>query len=305
MDFDFLENAAWYGRLQFEPTALTQSMPEPRGHWLCIGRGCRYDCSFCGGGRQSHKLFAWRNGFVLRSAEKAAQDIQRLADKGIDQVSLNLDPAILPSEYWRALFAQLRGLGVRIGINNELFQLPSREFVEDFCETAEVARSELALSLLTGSEKVRRLNGKHYSNQKLFEIVDLMKEKQVPLYVYFSFNLPGEDEKAFRQTLRVAQRIRRDYPPNLLKMINMAHTLDPCSPMSRKPQRYTIDVGLRSFKDYYKYCEQTLAIQAGEGPWKVRGFAYRKDRSLQKMVRQWNEFCAEQPSSCFRVPESW
>jgi len=152
---------------------------------------------------------------------------------------------------------------------------------------------------------VRRLNGKHNSNQKLFEIVDLMKEKQVPLYVYFSFNLPGEDEKAFRQTLRVAQRIRRDYPPNLLKMINMAHTLDPCSPMSRKPQRYTIDVGLRSFRDHYKYCEQTLAIEAGEGPWKVRGFAYRKDRSLQKMVRQWNEFCVEQPSSCFRVPESW
>ncbi|NIV34558.1 MAG: hypothetical protein GWN58_35385, partial [Anaerolineae bacterium] len=59
------------------------------------------------------------------------------------------------------------------------------------------------LSLLTGSEKVRRLNGKHYNNQKLFEIVDLMKEKQVPLYVYFSFNLPGEDDKAFRQTLRV------------------------------------------------------------------------------------------------------
>ncbi|NIV34559.1 MAG: hypothetical protein GWN58_35390, partial [Anaerolineae bacterium] len=59
------------------------------------------------------------------------------------------------------------------------------------------------------------------------------------------------------------------------------------------------------FKDYYRYCEQTLAIQAGEGPWKVRGFGYRKDRSLQKMVRQWNEFCAEQPSSCFKVPESW
>ena len=280
-------------------------MPEPRGHWLCIGRGCRYDCSFCGGGRQSHKLFAGRTGLVLRSAEKAAEDIQRLAKKGIDQVSLNLDPAILSPEYWRALFATMRRLGVQIGINNEHFQLPSREFVEDFCETADIGRSELALSLLTGSEKVRRLNGKQYSNQKLFEILEVMKEKRVPLYVYFSFNLPGEAGKAFRQTLRVARRIRSVYPPDLLKMINMAHTLDPCSPMSREPRRYAIDIGLRNFKDYYKYCEQTLAIQAGEGPWKVRGFDYHKDRSLQKMVRQWNEFCAEHPSSCFRVPESW
>ena len=305
VDLDFLDHADWYGRLQFEPTTLTQSMSEPRGHWLCIGRGCRYDCSFCGGGRQSHKLFAGRNGFVLRSAEKVAQDIQRLAKKGIDQVSLNLDPAILPPEYWRALFAQMRRLGVRIGINNELFQLPSREFVEDFCETADIGRSELALSLLTGSEEVRRLNGKQYSNQNLFAVLDVMVEKEVPLYVYYSFNLPGEDEKAFRQTLSVAQRIGRSYPPHLLKMINMAHTLDPCSPMSRKPRRYAIEIGLRSFKDYYEYCQQTLAIQAGEGPWKVRGFAYRKDRSLQKMVRLWNEFCAKQPSSCFQVPESW
>ena len=146
----------------------------------------------------------------------------------------------------------------------------------------------LALSLFTGSEKVRRLNGKHYTNEKLFAILDVMKEKQVPLYVYFSFNLPGENESAFRHILRVAQRIRRSYPPHLLKMINMAHTLDPCSPMSRKPQRYAINIGLRSFKDYYEYCKQTLAIQAGEGPWKVRGFAHRKDRSLQKMVRRWN-----------------
>jgi radical SAM superfamily enzyme YgiQ (UPF0313 family) len=305
VDLDFLEHADWYGRLQFEPTSLTQSLSEPRGHWLCIGRGCRFDCSFCGGGRQSHVLFADRTGFVLRSAEKVAHDIQQLARKGIDQVSLNLDPAILRPEYWRALFAQMRRLGVRIGINNELFQLPSREFVEDFCETVDIDRSELALSLLSGSEKVRRLNGKHYSNEKLFETLEVMKNRQVPLYVYYSFNLPGEDEKAFRQTLQVAGRIRSVYPSHLLKMINMAHTLDPCSPMSRKPRRYAISIGLRSFMDYHEYCQQTLAIQAGEGPWKVRGFDYRKDRSLEEMVRQWNEFCAQQPSSCFRVPESW
>jgi hypothetical protein len=62
---------------------------------------------------------------------------------------------------------------------------------------------------------------------------------------------------------------------------------------------------LRSFQDYYEYCKQTLAIRAGEGPWKIRGYASYKEPSLAKMVGQWNEFCAEQPSSCFRIPESW
>ena len=201
-----------------EPTALTQSLPNPRGYWLCIGRGCRYDCSFCGGGRQSHKLFAGRNGFVLRSAEKAAQDCQRLAMNGIDQVSLNLDPAILPPEYWRGLFAQMRRLGVRIGINNEHFQLPSNEFIEDFVHTADISRSELALSPLSGSEQVRRLNGKSYSNRSLYRLLYSLKEAQVPLYVFFSLNLPGENEKTFRYTLNVARRIARYYPSHLLKI---------------------------------------------------------------------------------------
>ena len=124
VDLGFLEHAPWYGRLQFEPTGLTQSLPDPRGHWLCIGRGCRYDCSFCGGGRQSHEIFAGRNGFVLRSPEKVAQDIQRLAQMGTDQVSLNLDPAILllsigasylpRCEAWRADWHQQRTLSTSL-----------------------------------------------------------------------------------------------------------------------------------------------------------------------------------------------
>jgi radical SAM superfamily enzyme YgiQ (UPF0313 family) len=305
VDINFLEHFRWYGRLQFMPTSLTQSLPEPRGHWLCIGRGCKYDCSFCGGGRKSHELFACRSGLVMCSPEKAAENIERLAKQGIDQVSLNIDPAIISPEYWRTLFATMRKLGVQIGINNEHFQLPTREFVDDFCATVDVARSELALSLLSGSEKVRRLNGKEYSNQEVYEILEVMKEREVPVYIYFSFNLPGETIKSFRQTIRLARRIRQIYPTHLLKIINMAHTLDPCSPMSRDPQRYSIDINLHSFKDYYEYCQETLAIQAGEGPWKVRGFSDRKSRALETMVRQWNDFCAEKPAAIFRVPESW
>ena len=86
VDLDFLVHASWYGRLQFEPTTLTQSMSEPVGHWLCIGRGCRFDCSFCGGGvcltrslpaatglccdpprRQPRTFTAWRRRASTRS----------------------------------------------------------------------------------------------------------------------------------------------------------------------------------------------------------------------------------------------
>jgi radical SAM superfamily enzyme YgiQ (UPF0313 family) len=310
VDLDFLEHADWYGTLQFEATNLTLSMDNPRGHWLCLGRGCIFDCSFCGGGQKSHQIFAGRDTITLRSVDQVVEDIARLAGRGVDQVSLGLDPAILGPKYWKPLFAQLRRRGVRIGINNEHFQLPTQEFVRDFVQTADISRSELAFSPLSGSEKARQLNGKFYSNQQLNRILSLLKEYQVPLFIYFSLNLPGEDEKAFRRTLDVARRIGRYYPPHLLKIINMMHTLDPCSPMSREPDRFAIQVEMHSFKDYYDYCRTTLAARPGATPGEARGFTMKgrrggQDRSLERMVRQWNEFCTGQPFTCIPVPQTW
>ncbi len=308
VNLDFLEHADWYGTLQFEPTNLTRTMNGLRGHWLCIGRGCIFDCSFCGGGKESHRLLAGREQIALRSAEKVVEDVAQLARQGIDQVAFNLDPAIFEETYWRTLFAELRQRNVRIGVYNEHFQLPSQEFVRDFARTVDVSRSEVALTLLSGSEKVRRINGKYFSNKHLYPVLAALAEAGMPLYVYFSLNLPGEDERSFRETLRVAREIGQSYPPHLLKMINQVHTIDPCCPMSREPGRFSIQVSLRSFKDYYTYCQKTLEFRPDEvSPSRERGFTSRArpDSCLESMIRQWNAFCSQQSFLCFRVPQSW
>ncbi|MGQ9500760.1 MAG: B12-binding domain-containing radical SAM protein [Anaerolineae bacterium] len=308
VDLEFLEHADWYGILQFEPTNLTRTLSGLRGHWLCIGRGCLFDCPFCGGGKESQRLLAGREQVTLRAVGRVVEDIARLAHKGIDQVAFNLDPAIFEEAYWRALFAGLRQRNVYIGIYNEHFQLPSLEFVRDFAETADISRSEIALTLLSGSERVRRSNGKYFSNRRLYPVLSALAQAGIPLYVYFSFNLPGEDERSFRETLRLAREIAQIYPPHLLKMINQAHTIDPCCPISREPGRFSVQVTLRSFKDYYVYCEKTLAFGPDEvPPWRERGFTWRArpNEALESMIQRWNEFCSRQSFLCFRVPQSW
>ena len=307
VDVDFLEHADWYRKFQFVRTGLTPAKAEHQGHWLCLGRGCLFDCSFCGGGRESHRIFAARRNIVLRSAEKVAEDMQRLEEKGVGQVSLTLDPAILGREYWQSLFAQLRRRKVRIGIYNEHFQLPSRGFITDFIRTADISRSELVFSPLCGSEKVRRLNGKPYSNQQLYRLLSLLKDAQVPVHVFFSLNLPGENEETFQSTLDMARRIASYYPSHLLKMENSVHTLDPCSPMSRDPSRFSIDVQMQSFMDYYDYCRTTQATRQGTPLESHRGFTPGRGqtRSLERMASQWNEFCAGQKPNCFPIRRVW
>jgi len=306
VDTDFLEHRDSYASMQYSGAGIIRDASR-QGHWLSIGRGCVFDCSFCGGGRAAHNQFAARKGLILRSVERVIEDIEGLQNRSIHQVSFSLDPAIVGPEYWRPLFEGLQQRGVRIGLYNEFFQLPSDEFLQLFTETADLSHSEVAITLLSGDEKLRRVNGKFFSNRRLFQVLSWLRRYQIPIFLYFSANLPGETERSFRHTIRLARQIVRYYPGELLRMHNMCHTLDPLSPMSLVADRYGIKLEMHSFMDYYYYCQRTAYARrdVARGSW--RGFrdANRRQGEVEAMARQWDEFCAEQESRCYRVPWGW
>lgn len=277
------------------------------GHWVTVGRGCCFNCPFCGGGREAHAALAGRQGIVERSPSVVAEEIERLGELGVKQVSFNLDPAIMGESYWSSLFGELRRRKLKIGLYDELFQLPERAFFDAFMEVAEPQYSELVISPLSGAEEVRRLNGKQFSNQRLLEALTYLKQQQMPVFVYFSLNLPGENDRTFRQTLRLAEEISRLYPPHLLRMANMLHTIDPYSPMSRDPTAYRIKVEFKSFLDYYRYCRETPAARSNTplGAWRGYDVENKAMRSLESMARQWDEFCRRQRAQCMPVPRIW
>ena len=51
VNLDFLKNHRLYYKYQSVEFDVITS------HWLCLGRGCKIDCSFCGGGKNAHKIF--------------------------------------------------------------------------------------------------------------------------------------------------------------------------------------------------------------------------------------------------------
>jgi len=306
VDTDFLEHRDAYASMQYSGAGIIRD-DSRRGHWLSIGRGCEFDCSFCGGGRAAQNRFAARQGLILRSVQRVIEDIERLQTRSIHQVSLSLDPAIVGAAYWRPLFEGLQQRKIRIGLYNEFFQLPSDDFLRLFTETADLSHSEVAVTLLSGDERVRRLNGKFFSNRRLFQVLGWLRRYEIPVFVYFSTNLPGETGDTFRHTIRLARQIVRYYPKELLRMHNMCHTLDPLSPMSLTPAEYGISADMHSFIDYYHYCQRTAFARrdVARGTW--RGFkdANRREADVEAMARQWDDFCAEQGFRCYRVPWGW
>ena len=297
-----------YAGLQYSGAGLAVLHdPQFRAHWLAVGRGCIFDCAYCGGSRRSHQEVVGRDGYVLRSPERVVEDIQRLQARGFHQVALSLDLASLEPAWWRAFFRLMREREVRIGLYNEFFQLPPKEFVELLAQGADLAHTEVAISPLSGTEIVRRLNGKSFTNQRLLRTLRTLKRHGVPVYVYFSLNLPGETPQAFKHTLELAEQIARLYRPELLRMLNSCHTLDPASPMYREPEKYGIQAHYHSFHDYYTYCRgtgwQPRFVTRGEH----RGFEMkgRPAQALEEMARRWDAFAAEQPCRCYPVPRGW
>jgi radical SAM superfamily enzyme YgiQ (UPF0313 family) len=278
-----------------------------RGRWLLTARGCKYHCSYCGGSKESHKLLAGRSGIIVRSPEKVVDDLAMLQEMGVHQASMSYDIAELGEEYWRTLFSGMRQRKIKIGLYNEFFQIPSPAFIDDLAHSADLTHSCVAVSALSGTERVRRLNGKHYSNAQLFEILDALQRHQFYIFVYFSLNLPGETTKSFENTLHLAQNIYQFYPKQRLKMLNTVHTIDPVSPMNMYADKFGVVATMKTFGDFYEYCRLTQRADPAARTGLHRGFHFNDPnaQSLETMADAWDQARVGREISWWPIPPSW
>ena len=301
VDLSFLQHGEQYYRYQ------STDFNKLTGHWLCIARGCNFNCSFCGGSRAAQGIVAGRSGMVVRTPRRVAEEMEALYQAGVQQVALSHDPAVLGRDYWRRLFDEMKARGLRIGLYVEHFQVPTPEYISAFAEAVVPSQSQVALSPLSGHERVRLLNGKAFTNQAFFAALAAFRTYRIPVFVYFSLNLPGEDEKTMEQTLAMARRIHDQYPKRLLQMANMCHTIDPACPMSQNPGRYGIRVQMQTFLDYYEYCRLTAVARPEARTGLLRGFVENPagSRSIARMADRWDALCARLGEGCHRVPSAW
>ncbi len=312
VDLSFLEHGKEYGIHEYIVTDIEKSrqalVTKPfLGRWLTTARGCKYECAYCGGCKSAHQVLAGRNGIVTRSPEKVVEDMVRLEQAGYVQASLTYDIAELGKDYWKTLFSQMRSRRLKIGLYNEFFQMPSEEFIEDLCMTVTHEHSCVAVSPLSGDERVRRLNGKHFSNAQLFDLLEQLQRQRMYLFVYFSLNLPGETTQTFLETVELAREIFYFYPNSLLKIINSVHTIDPLSPMNERSDQYGVQSSMKSFMDFYRYCEATQEQNPDSRFGLHRGFdlSLPETRSLPTMVELWDREREGKETSWWPIPPSW
>jgi radical SAM superfamily enzyme YgiQ (UPF0313 family) len=311
-DIDFIQHHREYYVHEYIVTDLSRARQALEtspftGRWVTTARGCKFNCSYCGGGRSAHKILAGRVGIIPRSAPVVVDELCRLSELGVIQASLAYDIAEMGEDYWLSFFAAMRQKNLKIGLYNEFFQLPSVSFVKEFAAHCDKEHSCVALSPLSGNEHVRRLNGKHYSNEAFFDLLDELARQKLYLFVYFSLNLPGETRETFEETLDFAREIYEFYPSPLLKMLNTVHTLDPLSPMNVHADKFGIQAGMSTFMDYYTYCRDTGNLDPASKTGLNRGFDMpgRTQLDLEAMVKAWDRDRLGREISWWPVPSGW
>ena len=261
-DFSLLRHASTYIASFGFPLALSKEYrrDEHQQHQtmgrtffpLCVGRGCPTVCTYCAGNR---KTLAWCNGrnrILWRSQDRVLDDVRRALDAGYRTMSLCFDPAPKQDAYWVELFERIRREKLPADFYFECWGLPTRAFLEAFAKAFPSPDSYLAYSPDTGSEAVRKRNkGFYYSNDALRRAVRDAEGLDVPLDIFFSIALPGENLAEARKTRDLITEFRNEYN-NLRRLMTWSVQLEPGSPQYETPEAFNMVTDRHSFMDFYQ-----------------------------------------------------
>ena len=218
--------------------------------WLCIGRGCSVNCSYCGGGNNAFKILTGRKTPIFRSKEKVVETLAKMEEIGISSVYMDFDPFPEKRQYHHDLFEAIRKEKIDISAQFLLWTLSTKDFLKDFKRTFNPLFSTVSISPESGSEKVRKMNkGFYYTNKDLFRWLDHLKQEMIPVQVYFASGLTGETHRNFQETIKLGENISQNYP--VVSVTCNPIEMEPASLRFLSPKKYGVRLKVKNFLDYY------------------------------------------------------
>lgn len=217
--------------------------------WLCIARGCLYNCAYCCGAKDNMQALFRRCNVLKRAPEKVAADFLAIHEKGC-QVSPSHDLQMFGKAYYKDVFAKIRQSGIRPAMYLECFQLPTKDFVDEVAATFEPDKTILEISPISGNEQLRKENGKLFSNDQLYEIVPYIRSKGIQVQLYYTVNVVGETQEQFHDTL-----FQMRYLHMVLGVQDIFYQRVVLDPLAGMRGWDGIHATYNTFMDYYRYCQ--------------------------------------------------
>lgn len=262
---------------------------------LSIGRGCPFNCPYCGGGRTAQLLLTKREKTLFRTPEKVIEDLHNVIDTyKADAVFFGHGIYPISFRYWETLFTLIRKEKFDLGADLEIWRLPfPKELWYSFSKTFRHKNSSLSIcpqTLSTSAQsKVRALcdptfNFPPHQIQKLVHNANLF---QIILRLWFTIGFPFQNFKDlltdYLFTLKLAIQ-NGSTRPNYITIMNDLVHISPASPAFENPNRFNINLLFKTFRQNVEMFKRT---KFGLGGWNAVT-NYRTAHSSALALRIWN-----------------
>ena len=219
---------------------------------LFIGRGCPWQCTFCGGNRDTLRRVNGTNKLQWRSHQSVVADIARAKEAGYQTMALCFDPTPTKDDYYVELFSAIRQAKLEVDFYFECWGLPTERFIREFRRTFPSPESYLAVSPDSGNDAVRKLNKQpYYTSAELFSALDYLEQYEVKFDVFYTIALPSEVLATARETQQQINRIAAEYT-HARRLMTWSVQLEPGSAQFESPERFNMVTDRKSFVDFYR-----------------------------------------------------
>ena len=227
---------------------------------LSIGRGCPFNCPFCGGGQRAQQKFAGRNEVILRSPKKVIEDIKKIKDNfNIPSIFFGHGSYPANLKYWEKLFGLIKKEKLDIGADLEIWRLPfPKRMWKMFHDTFPRRFSSISVSPRTMSENVHyKIAEKSDPTFKFSraQINDLIKNANLfrrTLRIWLTLGFPFQTRLDVLKDFLFMMKCALKYGTTKSKPItimNELYHIFPGSPAHESPEDYAIKLKYKSFPE--------------------------------------------------------
>ncbi len=255
-----LKNAKQYFEQSRKIMGISYNLP--------IGRGCPFNCPFCGGGQRAQQNLAGRNKVILRSPEKVIEDISHIINK-YKVTSIFFGHGTYPAslKYWKRLFGLIQKEKFDISGDLEIWRLPlPKEMWKIFYKTFTHKHSSISISPRTLSTKVHLKIAQICDPTFKFpknQINDLIKNAnlfQRALRIWLTIGFPFQTRLDVIRDFNFAIKCLFKYGKSNFKPITIMsepYHIFPGSPAHESPETFGINLKYNSFLEVAEAFKKT------------------------------------------------
>ena len=230
----------------------------PEGFTI-IEHGCQFSCGFCGGSKFAYKGNYWNTAPVFRDPDIVAQEIELVQETIGAPVFIAGDLNAAGSKYHEALFKKVKERGIYLPLLTEYFMPPGAEYFKKLSKAFPDFSAEISPD--SSNEKIRRLNGKNYTNAALERSIEHARDEGCKKFdVYFMIGLSGQRKDDVMADVDYASGTMRRYNSSKMGVYGfvapLAPFVDPGSLIFEMPERYGFRLRARHLMEFYNLLDR-------------------------------------------------